>query len=47
VETVTYKLFGFIPLWTVTRRVDEDALYERIAKRVLEDLRASLQKARG
>jgi hypothetical protein len=46
-ETVTYRLFGFIPLWTVTRVVGEDELYARFAKRFDADLAAAVARARG
>lgn len=46
-ETVTYKLFGWIPLWSVTRRADEEALYERLSTRILAEIQASIKKAYG
>ena len=46
-ETITYKLFGFIPLWTITRRCNESELYERMADRFTKELNASLAKNRG
>lgn len=46
-ETVTYRLFGFIPLWTITRVVNEDELYTRFAKRFDADMTAALARARG
>lgn len=42
----TYYLFGFIKLWTVTRKVDEDAMYESICKRFGADLDAAVRRQR-
>jgi hypothetical protein len=46
-ETVTYRLFGFIPLWTITRAVSEDELYARFSARFDKDMSAALARARA
>lgn len=45
-EKKVYRLFG-IPVWSVTRELNEKEVYEKIAKMVFNDLDASLRKARG
>lgn len=44
-EKVVYRLFG-IPVWSVTRKLNEQDIYEKISKMVLKDLETSLQKAK-
>lgn len=47
--TKWFKLFGVIPLWCVTVTYSpeyEEALEKRVAKRVFDDLQASLAKAK-
>lgn len=43
-QKVTYW-FLFIPVWSVTRSVDEDALYERMKERFGGEMEAALDKA--
>ena len=43
----TYKLFGLIPLWSVKKKVaDEDAMYDRMAKRFRTELNEEVQRQR-
>lgn len=34
---ITYRLFG-IPIWSITRDTDEDALYSRMSDRFAKEL---------
>ena len=45
-QTVVYRLFG-IPVWSVTRTVDEAALYERMRERFRAEMETALDKALG
>lgn len=46
-KTTTYKLFGFIPVWSVTRPEENAAdLEDRVATAVLKQLDAAVRKNR-
>ena len=42
----TYYLFGFIKLWTVTRRIEEEAMYEAVCARFKEELDSAIARRR-
>ena len=42
-----YKLFGFLPVLTVIKQIDEEDLYSRMSKRFKAEMDAALVRARG
>lgn len=48
--TRIYKLFGFIPLWSVTRKIsgpEAEEVYEEMSKRFTTELNKTLARVRG
>lgn len=43
---IVYRLFG-IPVWSVTKVVDEQALYDKLADRFRDEMKQAFDAAKG